>query len=213
MTMSADYATADGLQPVASLTEFFRDSVDAAMAANRVVLDTQASHYVVNLLTLFARSEDFYDAGPEGPELRPLALMLADAVEARTEEEHHFALQRVGDVALFVAGFFDDFLRRAPVDVGYYVKMGGGAYSTLAGSIKGTLRGQVMSDVFEELGAKFTNMVDVLNEVRDSARGHDVEDALRWYEAWVRTGSPRAARLLRELGIEPLESARNRHEH
>lgn len=211
--MSTDYATADGLQPVASLTEFFRDSVDAAMAANRVVLDTQTSHYVVTLLTLFARSEDFYDAGPEGPELRPLALMLADAVEARTEEERHFALQRVGDVALFMAGFFDDFLQRAPVGVGYYVRMGGGAYSTLAGSIRGTLRGRVMCEVFEELGAKFTAMVDVLNEVRDSARGNDVGDALRWYEAWVRTGSPRAARLLRELGIEPLESARKRREH
>lgn len=211
--MSTDHATADGLQPVSSLTEFFRDSVDAAMAANRVVLDAQTSHYVVNLLTLFARSEDFYDVGPEGPALRPLALMLADAADARSNEERHFALQRVGDVALFVAGFFDDFLQRAPVDVGYYVKMGGGAYSTLAGSIRGTLRGRVLGDVFEELGAKFTMMVDVLNEVRDSTRGHDVEDALRLYEAWMRTGSPRAARLLRELGIEPLESARTRNEH
>lgn len=211
--MSTDHASADGLQPVASLTEFFRDSVDAAIAANRVVLDSQTSHYVVNLLTLFARSEDFYETGPDGPQLRPLALMLADAAEACSEEQRHFALQRVGDVALFVAGFFDDFLQRAAVDVGYYVKMGGGAYSTLAGSIRGTLRGRVMGEVFAELGAKFTMMVDVLNEVRDSTRGKDVEDALRLYEAWVRTGSPRAARLLRELGIEPLESARNGQEH
>jgi len=211
--MSTDHATADGLQPVTSLTEFFRDSVDAAMAVNRVVLDTQTSHYVVCLLTLFARSEDFYDSGPEGPELRPLALMLADAAEARSDDQRNFALQRVGDVALFVAGFFDDFLRRAPVDVGYYVRMGGGAYSTLAGSIRGTVRGRVMGEVFAELGAKFTAMVDVLNEVRDSTRGHDVEDALRLYEAWLRTGSPRAERLLREQGIEPLESARARREH
>lgn len=211
--MSADHATADGLQPVVSLTEFFRDSVDAAMAANHVVLDTQTSHYVVCLLTLFARSEDFYEPGPEGPELRPLALMLADAAEARSDDERHFALQRVGDVALFVAGFFDDFLQRAPVGVGYYVRMGGGAYSTLAGSMRGTMRGRVMGEVFAELGAKFTAMVDVLNEVRDSARGHDVEDAMRLYEAWVRTGSPRAGRLLREMGIEPLDSARTGHEH
>ena len=211
--MTTGDSTIDGLRPVASLTEFFRDSVDAAMAANRVVLDSQTSHYVVNLLTLFARSEDFYEAGPDGPQLRPLALMLADAAEARTDEERNYALQRVGDVALFVAGFFDDFLQHAPVDVGYYVKMGGGAYSALAGSIRGTLRGRVLGEVFAELGAKFTPMVDVLNEVRDSARGNAVEDALRWYEAWVRTGSPRAARLLRELGIEPLDSARNRYEH
>jgi hypothetical protein len=211
--MSTEHATVDGLLPVASLTEFFRDSVDAAMAANRVVLDAQTAHYVVSLLTLFARSEDFYEPGPGGPQLRPLALMLADAAEARSEEERQYALQRVGDVALFVAGFFDEFLQRAPVDVGYYVKMGGGAYGTLAGAMRGTLRGRVMGEVFEELSAKFTSMVDVLNEVRDSARGNDVQDSLRWYEAWVRTGSARAARLLREQGIEPLVSARNRYEH
>jgi hypothetical protein len=211
--MSAAHGTVDGLQPVASLTEFFRDSVDAAMAANHVVLDTQTSHYVVNLLTLFARSEDFYEPGPDGPQLRPLALMLADAVEARSDEERQYSLQRVGDVALFVAGFFADFLHRAPVDVGYYVRMGGGAYSSLAGSIRGTLRGRVMGEVFAELGAKFTAMVDVLNEVRDSARGNCVEDALRWYETWMRTGSPRAVRLLREMGIEPLDSARNPYKH
>jgi hypothetical protein len=211
--MSTDHATADGLQPVTNLTEFFRDSVDAAMAANHLVLDSQTSHYVVCLLTLFARSEDFYETGAEGPALRPLALMLADAVDARSEDERNFALQRLGDVALFVAGFFDDFLHNAPVGIGYYVKMGGGAYSTLAGSIRGTVRGRVMGEVFAELGAKFTAMVDVLNEVRDSTRGKDVQNALRLYEAWMRTGSLRAARLLRELGIEPLESARTRHEH
>ena len=62
--MSTEHATVDGLLPVASLTEFFRDSVDAAMAANHVVLDAQTAHYVVSLLTLFARSEDLGDQGP-----------------------------------------------------------------------------------------------------------------------------------------------------
>ena len=81
--MSTGPQQVDGLQPVASLQEFFRDSVDSAMAANRVVLDEQASHYVVCLLTLFARSEDFYEVGEDGLQLRPLALMLADAAGAR----------------------------------------------------------------------------------------------------------------------------------
>ncbi|MGI9331459.1 MAG: hypothetical protein ACR2QB_12185 [Gammaproteobacteria bacterium] len=211
--MNAGTQQADGLQPVTSLQEFFRDSVDSAMAANRVVLDEQASHYVVCLLTLFARSEDFYEVGEDGPQLRPLASMLADAADAPTDEARCFALQRVGDVALFIAGFFEDFLQRAPVDVGYYTRMGGSAYCTLSGSMRGTLRGRVMGEVFAELGAKFTPMVDVLNEVRDSARGTRAEDALRLYETWVRTGSPRAARLLREQGIHPLDSARSGYEH
>lgn len=201
----------DGLLPVASLQEFFRDSVDAAMAANKVVVDHQTSHYVVNLLTLFARSEDFYEPGPDGPRLRPLALMLADALEARSEEQRNFGLQRLGDVSLFMAGFFGDGLARAAVDVDYYVRMGGGAYHSLAAGLRGTLRGRLFGGVFDELGARFGDVVDVLNEVRESLRAGSDTDALRLYELWLRTGSARAARLLRELGIHPLQQARTEY--
>ncbi|MGD8339223.1 MAG: hypothetical protein PVH89_00495 [Gammaproteobacteria bacterium] len=38
--------------------------------------------------------------------------------------------------------------------------------------------------------------------------GTDDEDLLRLYETWVRTGSRRAARLLRSHGIEPQQRAR-----
>jgi hypothetical protein len=202
-----------GLTPVASLQEFFRDSVDAAMAANKLVMDDQTSCYVVSLLTLFARSDDFYEPGPDGPHLRPLALMLADAVDAGSLEQRHYCLQRVGDVALFIAGFFPDGLSNAAVDVDYYVRMGGAAYYTLAGSLRGTLRGRVFGGVFDELGAKFGDVVDVLNEVRESVRGASDQDALRLYEIWQKTGSARAARLLAEQGIHPLQQARSDYAH
>jgi hypothetical protein len=69
--------------------------------------------------------------------------------------------------------------------------------------VRHTLRGQVFASVFAELAEKFQDFVDVLSEVRDAARGSDDADVLRLYETWLRTGSPRAARLLRRLGIEP----------
>ncbi len=205
--------TKDALQAVPNLQEYFRDSLDAAAAANRVALEDQTMHYVVNLLTLFSRSEDFYEAGPDGPQLRPLALMLADAMDASSDEQRNYSLQRIGDVALFVAGFFADGLRRAVVDVDYYVHMGGGAYNSLAGSIRGTLRGRVLGDVFSELSAKFPALVDVLQEMRAAARECDDQDTLRLYELWTKTGSPRAARLLRDLGIHPINQARTTWEH
>jgi len=203
----------DGLTPVTDLREFFRDSLDSAMTTNGVVVDQQTQVYVVNLLTLFARSEALYDDTPDGPRLRPLALMLADAAEAATDEERRFALQRLGDVALFVAGFFADGLAAAPVDVGYYVRMGGGAYQSLAGSMRGTLRGRAFGPVFAELGDKFALVVDVLHEVREGLASQSDVDVLRVYEVWLRTGSPRAARQLRQLGIHPMEQARTGYEH
>lgn len=201
------------VRPIASLQEFFKDSVEQAMEHQRVEADDLTAYYVVNLLTLFGRSEQLYEplAGSIG--LRPLALVLADAIEARDREERHHALQRVGDISLFVAGFLSDSLARRVVDVDYYVQMGGTAYGSLAESVRGTARGRAFGGVFAELAEKFQGFVDVLAEVRDGARGKDHEDLLRLYELWLKTGSRRAAGLLRRAGIEPNEAldAQTRH--
>ena len=202
-----------GLEPVSSLEAFFHDSMDSAKAANKVVLDDQTTHYVVNLLTLFSRSEAFYESTPEGPALRPLAGMLADAVDAQSEAERNTTLQRMGDVSLFMAGFFADGLQRAAVDVDYYVYMGGGAYRSLSVHLRDTFRGRALCGVFVELGEKFQDMVDILNEMRESARTMTDENLLRTYELWAKTGSRRAARLLRQSGVYPLSQARARNEH
>ncbi|HEU4617002.1 MAG TPA: hypothetical protein VFV10_03135 [Gammaproteobacteria bacterium] len=188
--------------PVVSLKEFFKDSVGTAMHRQGLDADDHTAYYVVNLLTLFARSETVYE-GAEGASFRPLASILAEAVEATTAEQRNFALQRLGDISLFVAGFFGDSLSQKLVGLDYYVRMGGGAYGWLSESVRGSLRGQVFASVFAELAEKFQEFVDVLSEVRDAARGSDDSDVLRLYETWLRTGSPRAGRLLRRLGIEP----------
>ncbi len=202
-----------GLEPVASLQAFFHESMDSAMAANKVVLDDQTTHYVVNLLTLFSRSETFYESTPEGPALRPLANMLASAVDAQSDLERNTTLQRMGDVSLFMAGFFADGLQRAAVDVDYYVYMGGGAYHSLSVHLRDTFRGRAFCDVFVELAEKFQDMVDILNEMRESARAMTDENLLRTYELWRKTGSHRAARLLKKSGVYPLMQVRPGYEH
>ena len=201
------------LIPVPSLQEFFRDSVDAAMASNKVAVDDHTAHYVVNLLTAFVRSEALYDQMPAGPRLQPLALMLADAAGAPSAEERNMALRRLGDVALFVAGFMAGCLDRSPVGINYYVRMGGGAYHCLALALPASTRGRAIAPVYAELSARFIDLVDVLTEVRHVAGASRDRDILRLYELWLTTGSPRAARLLRLLGIEPNQQPGSDREH
>jgi hypothetical protein len=203
----------DDLVPVTSLQEFFRDSVDAAMATNKLVLNNHTSHYVVNLLTMFSRSEALYESTDDGLQLKPLAMMFADAVDAPTEADRNYVLQRLGDVSLFMAGFFADGLQRAAVDMDYYVYMGGGAYHSLATHMRGTVKGRAFCEVFSELADKFQDMVDVLNEVRESARTDSDSNLLRIYELWMKTGSRRARRLLRECGVYPMERLRANKQH
>ncbi len=206
-------AASDRVVRVRNLRDYFRESIDAAMDKQGVDVDAHAAHYVVNLLTLFARSEDFYEDHGEAYGLKPLALMMADAADAANATERTCSLQRLGDVALFIAGFFADSLAHKIVDLDYYIYMGGTAYGSLSDEIRGTARGRALADVYLELARKFQAVVDVLNEVKDGARNSSDIDLLRTYEIWLRTGSRRAASLLRQNGVVPMPNAASRNSH
>jgi len=199
-----------GVVPVTSLPEFFRDALQGALAHQHVAVEDQTEQYVVNLLTLYARSEQLFEQTPEGVRLRPLAHMLAAALEAPSVPERERGLQRLGDVSLFVAGFFAHGFARRLVDVDYHVAMGGRAYGTLAQSLAGGRR-RVLAQVFAELAGKFQPLVDALWEISDAARVYSQADVLRLYEIWLKTGSVRARRLLRDLKVSATPVALSAH--
>jgi len=200
------------LVAVTNLREFFHDSVQTALRKQRVDVDDHTEHYVVNVLTMFARSEELYERTPEGIRLKPLARMLAEASEASSAQQRDEVLRRLGDVSLFVAGFFAQSFARRLVDVDYHIAMGGRAYGTLADNLRGSIRGQAFATVFLELAQKFQRLVDVLNDVAEMAYTHTDKDILRLYEIWMKTGSPRAFAILQRLGVAPvLQSARKEH--
>ncbi len=192
---------------VANLQEFFRDNLHGALERQHLAVEDQTEHYVVNLLTLFARSEALYEQSPDGPRLKPLVVMLTEALEARSTGDRHRGLQRLGDVSLFIAGFFAHSFARKLIDVDYHIAMGGSAYSALADALARG-RSPVLAQVFAELAEKFQPLVDALNEVSESSYRHTDEDVLRLYELWLKTGSRRSYRILRRLGVNPAPSAR-----
>lgn len=197
---------------VPNLREFFHDSVQRALRNQRVAVDDHTEHYVVNVLTMFARSEELYEKTSEGVRLKPLAHMLADAAAAPSSQQRDEALRRLGDVSLFIAGFFAQSFARKLVDVDYHIAMGGRAYGTLAENMRYSIRGQAFAAVFLELAGKFQRLVDVLNDVAEMAYQHTDKDILRLYEIWLKTGSPRAFAILQRLGVAPV-SAGAKREH
>ena len=200
------------IQPVASLKEFFRDALHDALSHQHVAVEGETEHYVVNLLTLFSNADALYERNDSRRQLKPLAMMLGEALDAPTSEARFRGLQRLGDVSLFIAGFFSAGFARKLVDVDYHIAMGGQAYGTLAESCP-TTRTRTLRQVFAELAAKFQPMVDALNEISESAYQHSDQDRLRLYELWVKTGSERSRQLLRKLGVEPAPAARSLLEH
>ena len=198
------------LQTVSDVREFFREALHTALGHQHLHVQDHTEHYIVNLLAMFAHTDALFEPDAERSQVKPLAVLLAEAVNAPDERQRFRMLQRMGDVALFVAGFMAGGLARRPVGVDYHISMGGRAYGTLAmAPYHGTQR--VLGAVFEELARKFQPLVDALNEIGESAANGSPRDVLRLYDLWHKTGSRRAHRQLLDLGIRPVAAGAFAH--
>ncbi len=196
-----------------SVKEYFHDSVHGALQNQHIKAQDATASYLVNLLCNFMRADELYEDTTEGRTIQPLALLYARAVNTSSSEEKRQCLQRLGDLALFVAGIFSQSLNRKIVDVDYYIAMGGNAYGYLSHTAGVTTRGRALADVFAELSTQFQLFVDVLMEVSERAHLNNDGDILRLYEIWLRTGSKRASARLQRLGIVPALQSTSRLHH
>jgi hypothetical protein len=182
-----------------SAAEYFKELVDGALTHQGMATQELTAFYVVQLLTSFLQrpvSGDLHDD-------KPLALRLAEALECGGAQQRT-TLRQIGDVSLFVSGFFSDSLQRKLVDVDYYAAIGGFAYNALS-----RVETDTFSPVFAELGEKFVGFVDVLSEVSERTSCVSNADLLRLYEKWLKTGSRRSGQLLVERGVVPNASIKS----
>ncbi len=186
-----------------SVREYFYDSVSVAVANQKQNLSPETLFYITNLLTKFSHSERLYDASDDGYDIKPLALIYADALNAESNSERMCCLKYLGDVALFISGLFASSLNRSLIDVDYYIGMGENAYGYLAGDTN-LVKKISFHLIYNELSHKFVSVVEILNEVGEQMSSRSDEDLLRLYENWLRTDSPYAANKLRKHGIEPV---------
>src|ERR1700678_496906 len=136
------------LVAVSSLREFFRDAFHEATEHQHLAIDEQSEQYVVNLLTMFSRADALYEQTPEGLRIRPLAHMLAEALVAPSAAARQRARRFLGDVNVFIAGFFARSFARKLVDIDYHIAMGGNAYSSLADSMQRSMSGRCVAAIY-----------------------------------------------------------------
>lgn len=210
--MARDFNT-DTVITHTSLREYFHTELNDALNNQRIDAKHETIHYVTNLLTVFSRSEALYEQTESGFGIKPLALTFGEALNENSTGERTRLLQKLGDTALFIAGIFSDSLKYKLVGTDYYIAMGGRAYSSLYDTIRSNRRVSRTAFIFDELTRKFTDFVDVLNEISERTHLSSNRDVLRLYELWIRTGSKRARKRLRALGIEPLVDVKGDFHH
>jgi hypothetical protein len=190
-----------------NLRAFFHDSITDAARCRRLDAGDATLHYLTHLLADYAKTERLFDHTQTGPRLRPLAMIYRDALDAPSVAERRLWLQRLGDLALFVAGWFSGRLSRRLTDLDYCIAMGGNAYGYLHDTATGNPRDRALRDVFGELAQGFDRFVDLLASITRQAAGQD-DDVLELYGQWLATGSPALARRLQALGVDVAASGR-----
>jgi hypothetical protein len=190
-----------------NLDHFFSRELADALHNQRVKTRQETLRYIVQILCRFTRSEQFHDSTDGTTDLKPLAMIYADAVYSSTPRQRHKALRRLGDVALFIAGLFSQSLNRKTVGLDYYVAMGENAYAHLSAC------GISDGEVFRELSEKFEAVTNALAELSINANFNRNSDLLHNYDLWLRTGNVRAARRLINAGITPTGNVTSRHTH
>lgn len=144
---------------------FFHRALHDAARRQRLEAGAATLHYLTHLLTDYARSEQLFDYTENGLQIRPLALLYDEAINARSVRERRLWLQRLGDLALFVSALFAGRLSRRYTDLEYCVAMGGNAYGYLRETGADSSRDRALGEIFGELSLRFVHFVDLLAEV------------------------------------------------
>ncbi len=177
----------------ASLVEYFKVQVDAALAAQQVPASEDTAHYVVQLLADTVR-QDLPGRAAALLDPRPLALRLADALDERCPAPGR-ALRDVADAALLLGGYFKARASAHGLPSTYYHRLGGFAYGTLGHE------SQVLAPIFSDLAARFAQYAEALGEVGQRAGMQTPSGLVRALEQWQQSRDRVTARLLMERGM------------
>lgn len=186
----------------ANVEAFFHESVSDSVSSQNVDVCDETVVYITQLLTQYVRSEQLFEQDEEGMQVKPLAVLYCDAAAARDHQARRDHLKKLGDLALFISGWFAHNLERRRVGIGYYVQMGECAYDWLSDCRTATVRDRVFAQIFQDLATHFNEMRDVISEIHMAVESRSDSDLLGLYELWQRSGSARAAELLRAEGID-----------
>lgn len=193
----------DSLVNTHSLPEFFKERVDLAISHLRIRVSPDAEFYLVNLLTSFSQTEKLFEVNDKGELVdQALAYQFFESLTSPREKRIPL-LKKMGDVSLYISGFFSDSLFKKLLDLNYYRQMGHTAYSSLSNILPENPRGSDLKGLYDELAHNFNAFVDLISQVADSTSLKSDQSILKLYERWLATGSERARELLCNQGIIP----------
>lgn len=178
--------------------QFFQEKITTARAKNNITIDSDVEFYLVSLLC------DFIQPTKRSPHLQqldmPLALFLKETLEVPPHQQS-VRFKLLGDISLYVCGFFQESFNRRVIDIDYYIAIGSIAYRTTADRLNDS-----SGHIYEKLAHDFSLLVELVAEVALIPSQSRAIDILATYDRWTRSNSQRLLRTLLELGIDPIKT-------
>jgi len=178
--------------------EYFKDLVEGAMRNQRLETPDDVGFYLSSLLECFIEAESL---GTEPLAIKYLKALQNDDIASRR------LLRELGDISLFISGFFPESIKRNIAGLSYYKRIGATSYGRLASIYNSKKTTTSFGCIFLDLSGRFASYVNILSEVSERTSLGTSRDILSLYERWLSTKSRTALILLRELGIEPCDSS------
>ncbi|MEZ4870930.1 MAG: hypothetical protein R2827_01540 [Bdellovibrionales bacterium] len=189
-----------GLAPdlILDSQEFFAQSVEEAFTSLKVEGVPQVKTYIASLLNYFMFTDNLFEVCETSGKRKSITMaelfLKANQLESRQKEKQ---LKRLGDMSLYMSGFFGDSFKRKIIDIDYYISIGGSAY----GSLSALVSEDLMARTYENIAENFVRYVDILTYISQKTNVQSNEDLLRLYDRYIATGSELAKEQLAELGL------------
>lgn len=144
---------------------FFQTAVSEAACNLNVDLDDNIEFYLVNLLCDFVQPQTM-TIGQLDVLDTPLAIIYKQAIES-TPSMQLKLYKKLGDVSLYIAGYFSPSLNRKSVNSDYYISMGSSAYGRLSDIMKSRHREEHFTEMYLSLSKEFRTLVEITTKVSE----------------------------------------------
>ena len=117
---------------------FFRSLVKEGLESTKVQVSPCVGEYLCKLLMFYVASDHLFSITPSGKkQLKTLAELYLQSYSFPASTKGN--LKKMGDMSLYISGFFRESLTKKRISVEYYMNMGKSAYQSLSAFQEGEL--------------------------------------------------------------------------
>ncbi len=143
---------------------YFSEVLQNALKKSNVSLSDSAQVYIIHMLDDFSRSEKIFSGVEYGEKIYFFDLLNRALVSQDQEALRIF--RHMGDVSLYLCGFFEEFTQNKLISVSYYIDMGISAYAQASEISRAYTASN--SATFLELSDQFCNIAKVLKKITNN---------------------------------------------